>query len=342
MKAVRLTEVGRPLEADVVPVPEVGPGDVLVRIRAAGICHSDAHYRAGASFAGPLPITLGHEVAGVVEKVGPGTAANKPGDRVCLHYLVTCGACAWCARGFEQFCTQAKMIGKHRDGGYAEYIAVPARSIVPLPDSISFEHGAAMMCSSATSFHALRKARLQPRETVAVFGAGGLGLSAIQLALAMGALEVYAVDINPEKLRVAERLGAITVDASRGDAVRILQDLTGGSGVDVALELIGLHTTMQQSVRCLGAMGRAVIVGIGRRPFEIDAYSELVGKEAEVIGCSDHLLQEFPLLMEYAGNGQLSLGEVVTRRVPLDASAINEVLDSLERFSASARTVIIP
>jgi propanol-preferring alcohol dehydrogenase len=342
MKAVRLTQIGRPLELHEIPAPRPGPRDVLVRIRAAGICHSDAHYRAGRSSVGPLPQTLGHEVAGVVENLGAEIGAFRPGDRVSLHYLLTCGGCEYCDRGNEQFCVQGKMIGKHVDGGYAEYIAVPERSVIRLPDGIAFEHAAAMMCSSSTAFHALRKGRLQPGETVAVFGAGGLGMSAVQLARAMGALDVYAVDINAEKLWLASSFGATPVNAAEGDPVAAIRDLTGGRGVDVALELIGLPLTMEQAVRSLGVMGRAVLAGIADRPFQVNAYTELLGKEAEVIGCSDHLMQEFPLLLEYARRGALDLSQVVSRTVPLDAGAINAALDALERFGGATRTVITP
>ncbi len=160
MKAVRLTAVGQPLEIQEIPRPAVGPLDVLVQVRAAGICHSDAHYRAGVSPVYPLPMTLGHEVSGVVAQVGELVTGWQPGDRVCLHYLATCGRCAYCHRGMEQFCTAGQMIGKQRDGGYAQFIVVPARSLFPLPDEIPFEQGAVMMCSSATALHALHKARL--------------------------------------------------------------------------------------------------------------------------------------------------------------------------------------
>ncbi len=342
MKAVRLTAIGQPLELQEVPVPKYGHGEVLVRIKAAGICHSDAHYRAGVSPAGPLPITLGHEIAGVVEAVGPGVTRVKPGDRVCLHYLVTCGQCHHCNRGQEQFCVHGRMLGKHRDGGYAEYIAVPERGVVALPDEIPFEHAAIMMCSSATSFHALRKGRLQAGETVAVFGAGGLGMSAIQLARGLGALEVYAVDINPAKLALAERLGAVPVNAAQTDPVAEIWRLTGGRGVDVALELIGLPLTMRQAVQVLGIQGRAVLAGIADRPFEVDSYRELLGNEGEIIGCSDHLLQEFPFLIEFARRKVLDLSHVVARTVPLDAGPINETLDALQHFAGEVRTVIVP
>ncbi len=342
MKAVRMVDVQQPLELHEVPRPTVGPGDVLVRIKAAGICHSDVHYRAGKSPVRPLPMTLGHEIAGVTEEVGAQVKTLRVGDRVCLHYLISCGDCYYCSKGSEQFCIRGSMLGHYTDGGYAEYIAVPQRNAVLLPEEIPFEQGAILMCSSATSFHALRKARLAAGETVAVFGVGGLGISAVQLAYAFGALDVYAVDINADKLALAEQYGAIPVDASADDPVIQLGQLTAHAGVDVALELIGLPQTMRQAVQSLGVMGRAVIAGIGDQPLEIDTYPELLGKEAEVIGTNDHLLQELPLLVEWARRGKLDLSQVVTRTVPLDADAINAVLDDLEAFGGAVRTVIVP
>jgi propanol-preferring alcohol dehydrogenase len=234
------------------------------------------------------------------------------------------------------------MIGKHRDGGYAEYVAVPARSLVPLPEGISFEHGAIMMCSSATSFHAMRKARLTAGERVAIFGVGGLGMSALQLAKAFGAMEVYAVDIHPDRLALAEKLGAIPVDARENDPVTELMCRTNGQGVDVALELIGLPLTMRQAVQCLAVLGRAVLVGISAEPFEVHSYTELLGKEAEIIGSSDHLLSELPTLLEFARRGVLDLSTVVTSTIPLKAAPINAALDGLARFGEGIRTVIVP
>ena len=186
MKAIRLTKPGAPLELCEIEIPASGPHEVLVRVRAAGICHSDAHYRNGFLTAAELPVTLGHEVAGIVDRVGIDVSRFRKGDRVSLHYLVTCGQCAYCKSGTEQFCLTNQMIGKHRDGGYAEFIVVPERSVFHLPEEIPFEQGAIMMCSSATSLHALRKTRLRSSETIAVFGVGGLGISAIQLAKAFG------------------------------------------------------------------------------------------------------------------------------------------------------------
>jgi propanol-preferring alcohol dehydrogenase len=342
VRAIRLVDIGKPLETQELAPPAIGSADVLVRVRAAGICHSDAHYRAGTSPVAYTPITLGHEVAGIVEQVGAQVDQVSIGDRVGVHYLATCGECQYCRLGHEQFCVSGRMIGKHRDGGYAEYIAVPARSVVPLPPEIPFATGAIMMCSTATSFHALRKGRLQPGETVAVFGVGGLGMSALQLARAFGALDVYAVDIHPGKLAIAEAFGAIAVDARHVDPVAEIARRTNGHGVDVALDLVGLPQVTQQAVRCLRIMGRAVLVGISDQSFPVHGYTEVLGKEAEIIGASDHLLLELPILFEFARRGRLDLSEVIAKHVPLEADAVNGVLDELDAYGPDVRSVIVP
>lgn len=342
MKAVRLVETNRPLELHEIPRPQPGPHDVLIRVRAAGICHSDAHYRAGKSRAHPLPLTLGHEVAGVIEEIGLAVSDFRPGDRVCVHYLATCGACEWCARGNEQFCVTGAMIGKHRDGGFAEFIVIPARSVFKLAAEIPFEHGAIMMCSSATSLHALNKARLKPGETVAVFGVGGLGISAIQIAKALGAGEVFAVDIQPGKLELAKQMGAVPINARLAEPVEMIRKHTRGRGVDVALELIGLPLTMQQAVRSLAIQGRAALAGITEKNFEVSPYHELINREAEIIGVSDHLANEIPRLLDFARTGKLKFTNVITRTIPLEAQVINETLDRLENFAEDLRVVIHP
>jgi 2-desacetyl-2-hydroxyethyl bacteriochlorophyllide A dehydrogenase len=342
MKAVRLFEVGKPLAAQEIPIPSLGTKDVLVRVKAAGICHSDAHYRAGRSPVYPLPMTLGHEVAGIVEDIGRDVTLVNIGDRVVLHYLVTCGACTYCCSGNEQFCPQGLMLGHFKDGGYAEYIAVPERNAVLLPEEIPFEPGATLMCASATAFHALRKSRLKSTETVAVFGIGGLGLSAVQLARIYGALDVFAVDINPDKLCLAERYGAIPVNTSPDDPVKAIREITRGKGVDVALDLVGIPATMDGAVKCLAPLGRAVIVGLADKPLMLDTYRDLLGKEAEIIGSNDHLLQELPVVVELARRGSLDLSQVVSRTAPLDAGVINQALDALDAYEGEVRTVIVP
>jgi propanol-preferring alcohol dehydrogenase len=342
MKSVRMIEAGKPLELQEIPIPNIGEKDILVRVRAAGICHSDAHYRAGRSAMGILPITLGHEVAGVVEKIGVQVTNAKIGERVCLHYNLTCGDCYYCSTGNEQFCDKVKMLGHHVDGGYAEYIALPARNAIPLPDEIPFEEGATLMCASATALHALHKGRVKAGETVAVFGVGGLGMSAIQLAKASGAVEVYAVDIQLDKLELASEYGAIPINASRMDAVEEIRKLTKGRGVDVSLEMIGLRKTMEQAVDSVGNLGRAVMVGLNQQPISINTYAQVLGKEAEIIGSNDHLLQELPLLVDLARRKILDTSRVVSQTIPLDADKINQRLDNLENFTHDVRVVIMP
>ncbi len=342
MKAIRFVGPKQPLEMHEVPIPEIGERDVLVKVKAAGICHSDAHYRAGISPVRPIPLTLGHEVAGIVEKIGAQVTNVKVGDRVCLHYNLTCGDCYHCSTGNDQFCEKVLMLGHYTNGGYAEYISVPSRNAIHLPDEIPFEQGATLMCASATAFHALKKSRLKAGERVAIFGTGGLGQSAVQLAKAFGALEVYAVDINEEKLNLAKEYGAIPVNGKTVNPVEEIKRLTKGKGVDIAIEMIGLQQTMKQAIQVAGVMARVVIVGLSNKPIEIDTYNEILGNEVELIGSNDHHLQELPLLVEMARKKVLDISKIVTKTVPLDAEEVNEVLDNLEKFGGDVRTVIVP
>ncbi len=342
MRAVRLTQIGEPLEDADVPIPEIGPTDVLIRVAAAGICHSDAHYRDGISKIDHLPLTLGHEIAGRMEKVGAQVANLALGDRVCVHYLVTCGCCDYCKGGQEQFCRHVQMIGKDRDGGYAEFVKVPGANAFPLPDEIPFEVGAIMMCSSATALHALNKARLKPGESVAIFGFGGLGFSALQLARAFDCGDICVVEINPAKLASAASMGAIAIDGTAADPVEQIKEATGGRGVDVALELIGSAKTMRQAVLCLGTLGRAALVGLTAESMSIFPYTELINKETEIIGVSDHLATELSALLEFARSGKLRFPPETLRVVNLNASQINAALDALQDSIDHVRTVIVP
>jgi len=342
MRAVQLAQVGEPLEEAEVAIPEIGPSDVFIRVAACGICHSDAHYRAGISKIDPLPMTLGHEVAGRVERVGREVVHIAPGDRVCVHYLVHCGSCEFCSRGLEQFCRSGQMIGKHCDGWYAQFIKVPARNAFALPDKISFEIGAIMMCSSATALHALNKARLKSGESVSIFGFGGLGFSVLQLARAFGCGEIYVIEINPAKLDSIRKLGAVAIDANAGDPIEQIKEASGGKGVDVALELIGSSKTMWQAVQCLGPLGRAAMIGLAAEPMSIFPYTELINKEVEILGVSDHLATELPSLMEFARSGKLLFPPESLRFVDLDAGQINAALDALQDSIDHVRTVIVP
>lgn len=338
MRALQLTTPGRPLVMAEIATPAPGPGDVVVSVHAAGICRSDIHYRAGFPRVGPLPLTLGHEVAGVVAAVGREVTGFTTGDRVCVHYQVGCGDCDYCRRGLEQFCPEGRMIGNGRPGGYADEILVPERNVIPVPEEVPLEHAAVMMCSSATSLHALRKGRLERGETVAVFGAGGLGMSAIQLAQILGASRVFAVDINPAKLETTICHGATPVDGN-DDPEALLRD---AGGVDVALDLVGSATVMRQCLNSLAPMGRAVAVGLTPDSFPVGPYTDLVTGESELIGASDHTATEIRELLEYARLGKLDLAGVVQEQIPLDADRVNTAMDRLQAFGDVVRTVIAP
>ena len=342
MRAVQLTEIGKLLADADVPIPEIGPADVLIRVGAGGICHSDAHYRAGISKIDRLPLTLGHEIAGRIEQVGSDVTHLSAGDRVCVHYLFTCRRCDFCKRGQEQFCHSGQMIGKHRDGGYAEFIKVPGANAFPLPDEISLEVGAIMMCSSATALHALNKARFKAGESIAIFGFGGLGFSALQLARVLDCGDLYVVEINSAKLASAAEMGAVAIDSRSTDPVEQIKEATGGRGVDVALELIGSAKTMHQAVLCLGPLGRAALVGLTAESMSIHPYTELINKEGEIIGVSDHLASELPALIEFARSGKLRFPPETLRIVDLDAAQINTALDALQDSIDHVRTVIVP
>jgi len=342
MRAVRLVQTGQRLQDADVAIPEIGASEILIRVAAAGICHSDAHYRGGVSKIDNLPVTLGHEVAGHVERVGEEVTNVAVGDRVCLHYLVHCGSCEFCARGLEQFCRSGQMIGKHCDGGYAEFIKVPARNAFALPDEISFEVGAIMMCSSATALHALNKACLKRGESLAIFGFGGLGFSALQLARALDCSDIYVVEINPVKLAAVRMHQAIAIDATARDPVERIKEATNGRGVDVSLELIGTAQTMRQAIQCLGVLGRAALVGLTTESMSILPYAELINKEVEIVGVSDHLATEIPTVIEFARNGKLRFPPDALRVVGLEAGQINAALDALQDSIDHVRTVIMP
>jgi propanol-preferring alcohol dehydrogenase len=232
------------------------------------------------------------------------------------------------------------MIGKHRDGGYAEFVKVPGRNAFVLPDEISLESGAIMMCSSATALHALNKARLKPGELISIFGFGGLGFSALQLARAFDCDRIYVVEINPAKLASAKMLGAVPIDATKGNPVEQIADATNGKGVDVSLELIGSAKTMRQAVQCLGALGRAALVGLTAESLSVFPYVELINKEVEIIGVSDHLAAELPTLLEFAQTRRLRFPLDALRFVDLDAEQINASLDAFQNSIDHVRTVI--
>jgi 2-desacetyl-2-hydroxyethyl bacteriochlorophyllide A dehydrogenase len=340
-RALVLSAINQDLDAITRPRATPGDGDVLIAVRAAGICHSDEHYRAGRSASLRTPRVLGHEVAGEIVAVGAGVPASRVGERVCVHYVVSCGECDACRRDREMFCERYAMIGVHRDGGYAEEIVVPDVNAMPLPPNVSFAEGAVLMCAGATALHALHRGRFAAGESVAIIGAGGIGMFGVKLAKALGASTVVAVDRDPAKLAAAERAGAIAIDANGAGASDRIRKATNG-GVDIALDCVGLAETTQLSLAALGKRGRAVVVGLAGAPVSIHTYQSLLAQENELMGSNDHTRGEIEELLALASSGRLSLGEGALREVPLEAAAVNSALADLRAYRSPVRTVITP
>ncbi len=246
MKAARLYQIGEELRIDTVEVPEVGPDDVIVDIRASGICHSDLNYRDGVSPVGKLPIILGHEIAGLVSKTGERVKGVEEGERVCVHYIRSCGNCSFCQTSREDFCEQYQMIGKDIDGGFAEYIKVPASNVLKLPSALPFDQACILGCAVSTAYHALRRGRIRAGDTVAVYGVGGLGAQAISLARILKAKKIVAVDISDEKLKLAKKLGADEiVNAATEDPAQRIEEMTEGKFADLVLDLVGASKVIE-------------------------------------------------------------------------------------------------
>ncbi|MDY6826007.1 MAG: zinc-binding dehydrogenase [Bacillota bacterium] len=340
MQAARLVEIGKPLEIAELGIPQPATGEILVRIRAVGICSSDIHYQDGRSKVARLPITLGHEIAGEVAACGKGATLFKPGDRVCLFYLVTCGKCMMCCTDRDNYCKDAKMLGKNIDGGFAEYLVVPERNAFAFPVSIPFSRAALMTDAVATPFHALKRAHIQTGEGVLVIGIGGLGIHAVQIARIMGAGKVIAMDLSPEKLDLAEKAGATAVINPLEDNVeKKIEEITEGRGVDVAIELIGLTRTIRQAVDSTGRGGRTVIVGICPEEMGLNPYHDLLLKERTILGSADQSRADFPIIIELVAQGRLDLSHSVSLELPL--AEINRGLDILRNKKDNPVRIVV-
>ncbi|MFF0659249.1 alcohol dehydrogenase AdhP [Micromonospora tulbaghiae] len=261
MRASVVTAFDRPMEITERPVPEVGPGEVLVRIEASGLCHTDIHAARGEWPVKPAPpFVPGHEGVGLVEKVGPGVTEHAAGDRVALPWLGwACGTCAYCVTGWETLCESQRNTGYSIDGAHAEYAVAAARYAVRVPDGVDPLEAAPLTCAGVTTYKAVKVAGVRPGERVAIFGIGGLGHLAQQYAQIFGA-ETVAVDVTAEKLELATSLGAAhTVDAATTDPV---ERITALGGVDVAIVLAASPRVIEQAHRSLRRGGRLVLVSL--------------------------------------------------------------------------------
>lgn len=261
MKAAIVTSFDAPLEVREIAVPEPGAGQLLVRIEASGICHTDIHAAHGDWPVKPkLPLIPGHEGIGVVERVGEGAPASLLGKRVAIPWLGTsCGHCRYCVSGWESLCESQLNSGYSVDGAYAEYAVAFAHGVVEVPDGVSSFDAAPLTCAGVTTYKAVKVAHVTPSERVAVFGIGGLGHLALQYARLVGAVTT-AVDIEPAKLDLARELGADqTVDARNEDAVEAIKR---AGGADAAIVLAASPTVFEQAFRSLNRGGRLVMVAL--------------------------------------------------------------------------------
>lgn len=318
MLAARFERVGEPLRLESLAIPTPAEGEVLVAVRACGLCGTDLHIAVDGDLApSRVPITLGHEPAGVVADAN-GDAELRVGDRVGLLPAASCGACRFCRDGREPLCDSAQVYGMDRDGALAEYIAVPARATVALPDEVPFEIGAIATDAVATPFHALRcRGRLRPGETVGVFGCGGIGTHAILLARLLGAGRIVAVDTEPAALERALVLGAdAIVDARADEAAREVRARAGG-GLDLALECVGLAAATEQALRSLAKGGRAVLVGVGPSRPALPSLYAFVGREQAVLASYGAHRADLEEVYALAAGGRLDLSGSISARYPL-------------------------
>lgn len=344
MRAARFHGVGHPLTLEEVPIPVPGPGEVLVRVRACGVCGSDIHIVfEGVTPTAYTPITLGHETAGEVAVCGPGVEEFKPGDRVVVCCFLVCGRCLNCLSGNQQVCLERRCLGIQAEGALAEYLVAPAANLVPLPERVPFAQGAIITDAVATPFHALMAVGgLRPGETVAVFGCGGLGIHGVQLARLGGAAKVIAVDVRPAVLQRALAVGAdLAIDASRQEVVPAVLKATGGLGVDLAVELVGRRQTIAQAVECLRVGGRAAVAGLGPEPITTLPPTAFVRREAKLLGSYGFTVNEIATLVELVASGRLDLSGSISLTLPL--ALVNDALSILhEKQGDPVRILVEP
>ena len=326
MRAAVLRPGARTLAVEEWPTPEPTAGDVRVKVAACGLCRTDLHYLHGLATAKAPPLVLGHEVSGTVDAKGAGVEGFEIGSRVLLPPVLPCGTCELCRRGRGNICAKMSMLGNHRDGGFAEFVVVPAACTFPLPPNLPLEESSVLSDAGSTAYHAVvNRGRVQPGETVAVIGCGGVGLSVLQMVRAVGA-HAIAVDIAPEKLEAAKRMGANDVLEGSGDTAKALRKMTGG-GPDVAFEVIGNPKTIRAAVESVRTGGRVVVVGYADADVPMPA-GRIMFRELEVRGSLGCPLQEFPPVLALAARGAFDLKAMVTHRYPL--GEINEGFAALD------------
>jgi alcohol dehydrogenase, propanol-preferring len=343
MQAFQFVELQKPAELCEVPVPEPGPGQVLIKIGGAGACHSDLHiFETPANTPGfPLPFTLGHENAGWVEKMGSGATGFAVGDPVMVYGPWGCGSCANCRVGMENYCenpAKGAAGGLGRDGGMANYMIVPStRFLLPL-GTLDPREAAPLTDAALTSYHAVKRSihLLVPGSTAVVIGAGGLGQMAIQVLKALSAAAtVIAVDTSPAKLETAKKMGADEALVSGDGAVTLIKDITRGQGANLVLDMVGMKPTLEMATQISRVLGHVTIVGLGGGALPVNFHSP--AKECSV---TSPYWGSIPELMEVVSLAQAAKIRMLVEHFPLDRA--QEAYRLLHDGKIQGRAVITP
>lgn len=332
MRAAVLDRAGSPIAEREVSSPAVSrKDDVLVRVRAAGICHTDLHLERGVPHAPRTPFILGHEVAGDVVAVGPSVTDVRVGDRVVIYYYIGCGVCEACRADRVPACPRSQKIGFDRSGGWAELIVVPSSTCVPIPQGLSYAQAAVLACGGSTAEHVVARGAISPSDTLVVIGCGGVGLILIGLARHLGAT-VIAVDRSESSLELARRQGAAA-------AVHVHSEIDLGNvpKVDVVVDLVGSRDTVNAGLAILGFGGRLVLVGYRDESVEIDPFAVLAEEKVIVgsVGASRHEVEH---VLERTAAG--AVAPVIAQTCSL--LEVNDALRALDRGEISGRVVIEP
>jgi 6-hydroxycyclohex-1-ene-1-carbonyl-CoA dehydrogenase len=340
VKAAVFYAAHEPMRIEDVPTPQPRAGEILIRVAGCGVCHTDLHYldHGTPTFKQP-PVILGHEIAGTVAALGAGVTVLKEADRVLVPAVLSCGHCTLCRTGRENICENSQMLGNHIDGGYAEYVAVPAKDVFRMPDDVPLVEGSVIADAVTTPFHAVvRRGKVAAGDWVIVFGCGGVGLSLVQVAAAVGA-RVIAVDVKDAKLETARRFGATATlnPAAVPKLDKAVRALSGG-GVDVAFEAVGKATAQEAALNCLRTGGRLVLVGYSPETLPLNA-GRVMFRELDIMGSLGCRPVDYPRAIELVRQGKVRLADMVTHRFPLDR--IGEAMDTL-RAGDAIRIVVTP
>jgi threonine 3-dehydrogenase len=324
MKALRKPRPAKGMAVESVAIPEIGPSEILVRVRAASICGTDLHIyhwdRWSASRLHP-PVTTGHEFCGVVEKIGADVTRVKPGDFVSAEMHVACGHCRPCRMGQPHVCMNVRIIGIDSDGAFAEFVRIPESNIWKVDPSIP-EHYAAILDPLGNAVHTVLSGPIAG-QTVAVTGAGPIGLMSINVARACGATQIFAIEIKAHRRELAKKMGADEVfDPAAGDVVAQVKEATDGAGVDVLLEMSGNPTAIHQGFQMLRPGGRASLLGIPGRPVELNLVADIIFKGATVYGIyGRRMFETWVQMTGLLKAGRLNLDPLFKERMPLDKYA---------------------